>query len=431
MEMVKLIDKDVVVLNQDDPAPWGNLSAATVKEIINAINQIAESCNNEYVSELSQKLKDEIIRSTNKDDEHEKTFVSQAQSIGAAQTAANTAQTAANTTNSNLTTHTQDTAIHTTAAQKAAWDGKVNRSGDTMTGPLRFLNSSILGGDFNYVRFGQQHNPNTSTLPESCDVIINGNLCVGYDNPSMDGDEVVINRNDRTWRGRIGGTNTGPSAGLLRTDSAGNISRDTNTYITSAQVQPVNNGTLTIQKNGTTFASFTANQGTNTTANIFINLGDVRGGGVAGMLDDVFEEIPTDDTINGVGWNLVWWLISLYTRLNTLIRNDNSVKLYRTVQPSNDTWADVWWFTHFGRARLTVDASYYYQRGTGRIFDSIITPRGRPTATSAVVHLHERVRLRPTQTQAGWCWVLEVRGMGNANGFPGFQFFDLFMNYRS
>lgn len=42
-------------------------------------------------------------------------------------------------------------------------------------------------------------------------------------------------------------------------------------YITSASIPEVNNGTLTIQRNGTTVATFTANQAGNTTANITDN----------------------------------------------------------------------------------------------------------------------------------------------------------------
>lgn len=42
-----------------------------------------------------------------------------------------------------LTAHTGDTDIHVTAAQKAAWDGKVNKSGDEMTGDLRINKSQF------------------------------------------------------------------------------------------------------------------------------------------------------------------------------------------------------------------------------------------------------------------------------------------------
>lgn len=42
-------------------------------------------------------------------------------------------------------------------------------------------------------------------------------------------------------------------------------------YITSSSLPTVNNGTLTIQRNGTTVATFTANQAGNTTANITDN----------------------------------------------------------------------------------------------------------------------------------------------------------------
>ena len=44
---------------------------------------------------------------------------------------------------SDLTAHTGDTDIHVTAAQKTVWDGKVNKSGDEMTGDLRISKSQF------------------------------------------------------------------------------------------------------------------------------------------------------------------------------------------------------------------------------------------------------------------------------------------------
>ena len=76
----------------------------------------------------------------------------------------------------------------------------------------------------------------------------------------------------------IGDTNAGNITATTLKKSGGTSSQflkadgsvDSNTYATTSQIPTVNNATLTIQKNGTTVNSFTANASSNVTANITV-----------------------------------------------------------------------------------------------------------------------------------------------------------------
>lgn len=87
-----------------------------------------------------------------------------------------------------------------------------------------------------------------------------------------------------------------------------NISKLTNDvgYITSASLPTVNNGTLTIQANGTTVGTFTANQAGNTTANIVVP-DSATWGNITGTLSNQTDlqtalDLKADKTniINGI-----------------------------------------------------------------------------------------------------------------------------------
>ena len=94
---------------------------------------------------------------------------------------------------------------------------------------------------------------------------------------------------------------SGASLGATALQPNDNISELTNDarYITSADLPTVNNGTLTIQKNGTTIGTFTANQNGNTTI-------DLDAGGGGGAVDQTYSPTSANAqsgvAINGAGF---------------------------------------------------------------------------------------------------------------------------------
>lgn len=85
------------------------------------------------------------------------------------------------------------------------------------------------------------------------------NPYIGYASDQVDGTFVV---------GSLLGTNY--ASGLAIGGGSGNLLWKGTKVVTTNDIPTVNNGTLTIKKNGTTVATFSANQSTNTTANITV-----------------------------------------------------------------------------------------------------------------------------------------------------------------
>jgi len=54
----------VIVLNQDDPAPWGNTSFETQIAIVDAINELSQNSDGALIADVKAKLTKEIARST-------------------------------------------------------------------------------------------------------------------------------------------------------------------------------------------------------------------------------------------------------------------------------------------------------------------------------------------------------------------------------
>lgn len=85
------------------------------------------------------------------------------------------------------------------------------------------------------------------------------NPYIGYASDQVDGTFVV---------GSLLGTNY--ASGLAIGGGSGNLLWKGTKVATTSDIPTVNNGTLTIQKNGTTVATFSANQSGNATANITV-----------------------------------------------------------------------------------------------------------------------------------------------------------------
>lgn len=83
-------------------------------------------------------------------------------------------------------------------------------------------------------------------------------------------------------------------------------------YAKTTQIPTVNNGKLTIQKNGTDVATFTANQSTNVTANITVptKASDVNALSLDGGTINKSKTIKMDASANSDGANLKWGTVN-------------------------------------------------------------------------------------------------------------------------
>lgn len=112
-------------------------------------------------------------------------------------------------------------------------------------------------------------------------------------------------------------TRTGLVGGnLVQYDSTAQTLKDSGKKIsdlaTTSQLPTVNNGTLTIQKNGTNVQTFTANQSTNATANITVptKASDVNALSLDGGTIKKSKTIKMDASANSNGANLKWGTVN-------------------------------------------------------------------------------------------------------------------------
>ena len=198
------------------------------------------------------------------------------------QNALDTAQTAA--VNSGVTgtkvtgydTHVSDTNIHVTASDKAAWNGKQDGLSQTQ---LAAVNSGITG-----------------------------TKVTGYDSHIADTDVHVTTADKATWNGKqdaltqtqLNNIATIPdkanSADLATVATSGSYTD----LINAPTIPTVNNATLTIQKNGTDVATFTANASSNVTANLSIPVNTSDLNNDAGFLT---QHNPVDNELSATSEN--------------------------------------------------------------------------------------------------------------------------------
>lgn len=95
-------------------------------------------------------------------------------------------------------------------------------------------------------------------------------------------------------------------------NSDGSISINGNTAATTNQIPTVNNGMLTIQKNGTTVQTFSANQSGNVTANITVptKASDVNALSLDGGTINKSKTVKMDASANSDGANLKWGTVN-------------------------------------------------------------------------------------------------------------------------
>lgn len=112
-------------------------------------------------------------------------------------------------------------------------------------------------------------------------------------------------------------TRTGLVGGnLVQYDSTAQTLKDSGKKIsdlaTTSQLPTVNNGTLTIQKNGTVVATFTANQSSSVTANITVptKASDVNALSLDGGTIKKSKTIKMDASANSDGANLKWGTVN-------------------------------------------------------------------------------------------------------------------------
>ena len=198
------------------------------------------------------------------------------------QNALDTAQTAA--VNSGVTgtkvtgydTHVSDTDIHVTASDKQTWNGKQDGLSQTQ---LAAVNSGITGAKV-----------------------------TGYDSHIADTDVHVTTADKATWNGKQDALTQTQLNNIATIPDKAN-SADLATVATSGSytdlinvptIPTVNNATLTIQKNGTDVATFTANASSNVTANLSIPVNTSDLNNDAGFLT---QHNPIDNALSATSEN--------------------------------------------------------------------------------------------------------------------------------
>ena len=200
------------------------------------------------------------------------------------QNALDTAQTAAVNSGVNATkvsgydTHVADTAIHVTASDKTAWNGKQDGLSQTQ---LNAVNSGVTSAKV-----------------------------TGYDTHVADTSAHVSSSDRTAWNGKQDALTQTQLNNIAAVPDKAN-SADLATVATTGDygdllnaptIPTVNNATLTIQKNGTDVATFTANASSNVTANLAIptDTSDLTNG--AGFLT---QHNPIDNELSASSENAV------------------------------------------------------------------------------------------------------------------------------
>ena len=175
-----------------------------------------------------------------------------------------------------------------------------------------------------------------------------------------------------------------------------------------------NNGTLTIQKNGTTIATFTANQAGDTTANIVADI--PAWGNITGTLSDQTDlsqvlatKLTASDIYNVLNSTAVDKALSanMGKELNDRLNNVESRGRFLSV------WDCVTGLPETDPVGLETGDTYTYQRGDYYIVGNVGTINYRPTGTSYVVGTAstvvetETVKENDTYIFDGSVWILQ------------------------
>lgn len=223
---------------------------------------------------------------------------------------------------SNYDTHISDTDIHVTLANKQTWDGKQNALDTAQTAAV---NSGVTGtkvtgydthvGDTDIhvtASDKQAWNDKQDGLSQTQLAAVNsgitGTKVTGYDSHIADTDVHVTTADKATWNGKqdaltqtqLNNIATIPdkanSADLATVATSGSYTD----LINAPTIPTVNNATLTIQKNGTDVATFTANASSNVTANLLIPVNTSDLNNDAGFLT---QHNPIDNELSATSEN--------------------------------------------------------------------------------------------------------------------------------
>ena len=223
---------------------------------------------------------------------------------------------------SNYDTHLADTDIHVSLANKQTWDGKQNALDTAQTAAV---NSGVTGtkvtgydthvGDTDiHVTASDKQTWNSKqdglsqTQLAAVNSGVNATKVIGYDSHIADTDVHVTTVDKATWNGKqdaltqtqLNNIATIPdkanSADLATVATSGSYTD----LIDAPTIPTVNNATLTIQKNGTDVATFTANASSNVTANLSIPVNTSDLNNDAGFLT---QHNPIDDELSATSVN--------------------------------------------------------------------------------------------------------------------------------
>ena len=223
---------------------------------------------------------------------------------------------------SNYDTHLADTDIHVSLANKQTWDGKQNALDTAQTAAVNsgITGTKVTGYDTHVsdtdihvttadkTAWNNKQDGLSQTQLAAVNSGITGTKVTGYDSHVADTDVHVTTVDKATWNGKqdaltqtqLDNIATIPdkanSADLATVATSGSYTD----LINAPTIPTVNNATLTIQKNGTDVATFTANASSNVTANLSIPVNTSDLNNDAGFLT---QHNPVDDELSATSEN--------------------------------------------------------------------------------------------------------------------------------
>ena len=223
---------------------------------------------------------------------------------------------------SNYDTHLADTDIHVTLANKQTWDGKQNALDTAQTAAVNsgVTGTKVTGYDTHVsdtdihvtasdkTAWNGKQDGLSQTQLAAVNSGVNATKVTGYDSHIADTDVHVTTADKTTWNGKqdaltqtqLNNIATIPdkanSADLATVATSGSYTD----LINAPTIPTVNNATLTIQKNGTDVATFTANASSNVTANLSIPVNTSDLNNDAGFLT---QHNPVDNELSATSEN--------------------------------------------------------------------------------------------------------------------------------
>ena len=223
---------------------------------------------------------------------------------------------------SNYDTHIADTDIHVSLANKQTWDGKQNALDTAQTAAVNsgITGTKVTGYDTHVsdtdihvtaadkTAWNSKQDGLSQTQLAAVNSGVNATKVTGYDSHIADTDVHVTTADKATWNGKqdaltqtqLNNIATIPdkanSADLATVATSGSYTD----LINAPTIPTVNNATLTIQKNGTDVATFTANASSNVTANLSIPVNTSDLNNDAGFLT---QHNPIDNELSATSEN--------------------------------------------------------------------------------------------------------------------------------